>query len=311
MDIQRYSPQRAQEWDAFVDRSKNGTFLHRRGFMDYHSDRFTDHSLLITHQGELLALLPANASGTTLRSHGGLTYGGLLTTERMTALLALELFQALADYLRAAGFTELLYSPTPHIYHRIPAEEDLYALWRLGATTSRLEISSTLTPSSHFPFRELRRRGIKKALKAGVEIDAEPSIDRFWPILEQNLQQAHGVMPVHTLAEMKMLMERFPQNIRLHTVSSQEGECMAGVVMFLTPQVAHVQYISASAAGKAACALDLLFAHLIDSLYASVPHFDFGKSTEEGGRHLNQSLIFQKEGFAARAVCYQTLRLPL
>lgn len=310
MIIEKYHPGRAQEWDDFVERSKNGTFLHRRGFMDYHAHRFVDHSLMFTHQGELIALLPANASGTTLHSHGGLTYGGLLTNERMTATTALTLFEVLVDHLRSLGFTQLLYSPTPHIYHRLPAEEDLYALWRLGATTSRLEISSALTPSAHFPFRELRRRGIKKALKAGVEISTHSSLDQFWPILEQNLLQTHGVAPVHTQAEMEMLMHRFPQNIRLHT-ATRAGECLAGVVMFITPQVAHAQYISASNEGKTAGALDLLFAHLIDTAYASSPYFDFGKSTEQGGQHLNETLIFQKEGFAARAICYPTLLLRL
>ena len=36
----------AREWDAFVGASKNGTFLLTRPYMDYHADRFTDHSLI-------------------------------------------------------------------------------------------------------------------------------------------------------------------------------------------------------------------------------------------------------------------------
>ena len=47
MTIIPYSIYRKEAWDAFVDMSKNGTFLLKRGFMDYHSDRFFDCSVLI------------------------------------------------------------------------------------------------------------------------------------------------------------------------------------------------------------------------------------------------------------------------
>ncbi len=47
MTIIPYSINRKETWDAFVQASKNGTFLLQRNFMDYHSDRFFDCSLLI------------------------------------------------------------------------------------------------------------------------------------------------------------------------------------------------------------------------------------------------------------------------
>ena len=37
-----------------------------------------------------------------------------------------------------------------------------------------------------------------------------------------------------------------------------------------------------------------------------IAYFDFGKSTERHGEYLNEQLIFQKEGFGGRAVCYDT-----
>ena len=33
-------------------------------------------------------------------------------------------------------------------------------------------------------------------------------------------------------------------------------------------------------------------------------YFDFGTSNEDMGRYLNEGLIYQKEGFGGRAVCY-------
>jgi len=48
---------KADEWNAFVAKSKNGTFLFDRRYMDYHADRFSDHSLMCYHDGKLFAFL--------------------------------------------------------------------------------------------------------------------------------------------------------------------------------------------------------------------------------------------------------------
>ncbi len=123
--------------------------------------------------------------------------------------------------------------------------------------------------------------------------------------LTDNLQQRYQVKPVHTLDEMLLLASRFPEQIKLYT-ASVEGEVLGGTVVYETPHVIHTQYISASAEGKRRHALDMLFDKLIHHIYADRDFFDFGKSTEEHGTVLNESLIFQKEGFGGRGVCYDT-----
>ena len=60
-EIIRYTPDRKDEWDRFVAKSKNGTFLFFRDYMDYHADRFRDHSLMFYLDDNLYALMPANA----------------------------------------------------------------------------------------------------------------------------------------------------------------------------------------------------------------------------------------------------------
>ena len=42
ISIEHYTTGHKAEWDDFVARSRNGTFLLQRGYMDYHSDRFRD-----------------------------------------------------------------------------------------------------------------------------------------------------------------------------------------------------------------------------------------------------------------------------
>ena len=69
--IKRYIAECAAEWDDFVSQTRNGTFLFMRQYMDYHADRFCDHSLMIYRKERLCALLPANESEGILYSHGG------------------------------------------------------------------------------------------------------------------------------------------------------------------------------------------------------------------------------------------------
>ena len=96
--VRRYTDDDAVEWDAFVAKAKNATFLLKRGYMGYHSDRFTDCSLMVSEVKDngrnpmLVALLPATIHGDELRSHGGLTYGGLVMDSEMTAEICIEVF---------------------------------------------------------------------------------------------------------------------------------------------------------------------------------------------------------------------------
>ena len=64
-EIIRYTPDKADEWNQFIAKSKNGTFLFDRHYMDYHRDRFEDHSLMFYLEGALYALMPATAEAAT------------------------------------------------------------------------------------------------------------------------------------------------------------------------------------------------------------------------------------------------------
>src|ERR1700733_10084840 len=98
--IKRYSEELAPVWNAFVTEAKNGLFLFDRRYMDYHADRFTDHSLLFYNDTELLCILPATESSGTFSSHAGLTFGGLVMSKRATAATVLSVFEQLLTYLK-------------------------------------------------------------------------------------------------------------------------------------------------------------------------------------------------------------------
>lgn len=308
IEVRRYTPQLENEWNAFVSRAKNATFLFDRRYMDYHADRFVDYSLMVYRKGKLLALLPANIVDTTLYSHQGLTYGGLLTDQKITVQHTLEVFQALNDYLSKEGIHHVVYKAIPWIYHRYPAQEDLYALTEVcHAQLTIREISSSILLGHKLKLTESRRSGIRKALANNIRCRQTDDFATFWSILDSNLCSRYHTHPVHTLAEMTLLHDRFPSQIKLYM--AYQGETpLGGTLIYETPQVVHTQYISASPQGKVLGALDALLDWLINEVYSEKQWttFDFGKSTENHGHYLNQSLIFQKEGFGGRGVCYDT-----
>lgn len=299
-------------WEDFVDAAKNGVFLFKRDYMEYHADRFPDRSLLFFDKDiRLIALLPATANdGEVLSSHAGLTFGGVVSGDSMKVGLMLEIFDALVAYARDAGFKRLIYKAIPHIYHRVPAEEDLYALFRNHARLFRRDVSSTIEMSERLPFSAGRKWSIKQALKNSIEVRRSFDFETFIEIEEHVLESRHGTRPVHTASELRLLATRFPDQIKLFA-ASRGDEMLAGVVIYESAQVAHAQYIGATDAGKAVGATDAVINHLINDYYLDKKYFDFGISTEDAGQRLNAGLAENKHGFGGRAVVYDFYEIDL
>jgi hypothetical protein len=298
--LRRYSDSDADSWNRFVASSKNGTFLLDRNYMDYHRRRFDDHSLLaFDADGALLAVIPAHRRDDMLVSHGGLTYGGVVSDDAMTPLKMLGLFEALLAHIKSQGMRGLYYKTIPRFYHRRPADEDLFALFIHKAVLTRRDLTTAIDPQFAAPAQTRRKRGMKAATKAGLTVSVSDRWEDFWAILTQNLDDRHNLKPVHGVEEIRLLHSRFPDAIKLYCVT-QNDVVVGGAVMYLTERCAHVQYTASNPAGREANALDLLFFALIED-YAG-RWFDFGISNEGDGRLLNHGLIDYKEGFGARSV---------
>lgn len=323
ISVHRYSSSDAPAWDEFIRQSRNGTFLFERAFMDYHSERFADHSLVCRDDKRWLAVLPANEAGDTLYSHQGLTYGGLVLAPRTTAGEVMAIMDAIAVYLRAQGFKFWYYKQVPYIYHQQPSEDDEYALWRMGASLEVCNLSTAIDfrTERSVPMEERRGRGQRRAIKMGYslrEISSAAELAMLWPIIEHNLSAHHATHPAHSAQEMQLLMERFPHNIRCWVAEHADAEgttrIEGGVIIFECGLVAHSQYPHASEEGKQNGVMDLLFLHVINYYRQERPdvrYFDFGISNENGGRFLNEGLQAQKEGFGARGVTYRQWRIRL
>jgi hypothetical protein len=297
-------------WDDLVRRARSPHFFFERDFMEYHSDRFTDASVVVLRNDRIAAVMPANVDGDTVWSHAGLTFGGLLSSDDMTARRVVEAFGATCAHLRTAGATRLVYAPPPHIYHRVPAEEDLYALFRSDARLICRDLASTLRTEAAARPRKSRRASIARAARNGITCGRDVDWHGFMALERELLNERHGVDPVHTGDEIAALADRFPDGIKLY--SARLGrELLAGAVIFDTQMVAHAQYLGTSAEGRDAGALDLLLDHLLHHVYGNKPYFDFGISTEDEARRLNIGLARYKESFGARGVVYDRYEVQL
>ena len=305
-EIKRYSNADKEAWNAYVEQARNATFLFNRNYMDYHSDRFKDHSLMFYKNRKLHSLLPAHQVGQTLCSHFGLTYGGLIMNIHVTISEVCQLFEELNVYLRQQGFEKVQYRPIPWIYHLHPSEEDLYAIfWKCKAYLSLRNIGTTIFMQQKLRWRKDHLRRLRKAHQNGVTVVRDASLSEFWEVLNENLEKRFGAKPVHTLQEMELLKSRFPENIIQYN-AYRNGHIIGGLTFYITQQVVHGQYSSTNDEGKEFGAMEAIYEQIMYYDYPDYPYLDFGSSTEQQGAWINEGLIAHKEGYGGRGVVYDT-----
>jgi hypothetical protein len=280
--------------------------------MDYHNDRYEDASLLVFKKDDLIAVLPANRVKQKIYAHQGLSYGGLILKEHIKFSDVLHCFSSVLRYLNENDISELEIKTIPRIYNRLPSDELDYLLFLTEAQGVRCDVSSVIDNSNRIEISSSnRKRGLARAINNNLIVKEVDELSEFWNhVLIPNLKQRHGVDPTHSLEEITLLKQRFPNQIRQFNVLSKNA-VVAGVTIFETDKVAHVQYISANEQKQELGSLDLLIDELINSVFKDKSYFDFGISNENKGRNINEGLLNWKEDFGARSIvqnfhCVQT-----
>ncbi|NCT18776.1 MAG: GNAT family N-acetyltransferase [Flavobacteriaceae bacterium CG_4_8_14_3_um_filter_34_10] len=317
--VEQYQEKHKKLWDEFVSKAKNATFLFYRDFMEYHSNRFTDFSLLVFKENTIYALLPANVVDTLVYSHQGLTYGSFVLQEDAKLLDSFEAFKSILEFLHIQGIKQLDMRIIPSFYNTIPSDEVEYFLYKAGATIIKRDILMVIDYRNKLRFQKNRREGINKAIRNGLHIQVEESFEEFWDeILIPNLKNKHQVAPVHSLEEINLLATRFPKQIKQINVY-KDNKIVAGTTVFLTKTTIHPQYVSGNEDKNQYGSLDLLYDFIINKFCTDKDYFDFNISSEQNGNILNQGLIFWKESCGARSIIsnnylvdtasYKTLKL--
>ena len=302
--VKRYEKNDCTNWNAFIGQAKNATFLFHRDFMDYHSDRFQDYSLVVLDGEKWVAVLPANVVGDEVFSHQGLSYGGLVYSEKIKLASVIAIFKSVLSFLNANKKEKLQLKLLPSIYHQKPAEELNYALFLVKAQLIRRDTLAVLDLSQQNNLSKLRKRSIQKGISNDFVIKEVDDFEDFWnEILIPNLAQKHQAKPVHSLEEITKLKALFPENIRQFNVY-ENGIIVAGTTIFETSTVAHSQYISGKEDKNELGGIDLLFYQLISETFKNKRFFDFGISNENQGRKLNDGLSYWKESFGASTIVH-------
>lgn len=306
--VEKYSNSYRCDWNAFVKSSKNGLFFFDRDFMEYHSNRFQDHSLVIFDDQKIVAVFPANEQEGEIISHGGLTFGSLIISYYLKAKEVLEIFEEIKTYYKKQLFKKIIYKSIPHIFHKYPAEEDLYALFRIDATLFRRDISSVIDLSEPIRFSETKRQLVRKCEEKDIIVSENEDFSEYWALLSEVLQK-FDTKPVHTVGEIKILKEKFPENIKLFE-ARKNGTLFAGIVIFDFGYVVHTQYMAASPEGRKIGALDFIN-HTLLTKFKDKKYYSFGISTENHGKLLNEGLIQQKENMGARGIALDFYSIKL
>jgi len=314
--VRPYAAADHDAWEQLAAESWNGTFLHSRRYMSYAEDEFVDASLVVEgRKGRIAGIFPAAVHQTDpalIESHEGISYGGLVHDGSLGGQQMLSALEAVADRYYHDGKRALRIKTVPHVYHRVPADDDLYALFRLGATRSRCHLASVIDVRNRPPPSKRRVRSLRKAERAGVRVERGAALlEPFWSVLTERLRSKHEARPFHTLPQMLRLQALFPEQI--HCVAGTlEGRVVAGVVLFRTARVLHSQYIGSDDRGYETSALDLVLQACVDECRErGTRYLSLGNSTLYGGTVFSESLYRFKAEFGAGGVVHESYDLAL
>lgn len=312
IEIEQYHDSMAESWDDFVWNSNNGTIFQTRKFLNYHPvGRFEDKSLIFKRKNQLIALFPATVRyekhRKILSSHRGASYGGIVTRSTISIKDSFYIVESLIAYAQANDFKGIDLTPPPQIYFKKPTNYIDFALVVNGFGYKKREVSSviplffdqnevlnTFTPES--------RRAVRRAVKLGVTVHESDQYENFYDILKNNLKMRHNVRPTHTLDEILLLKQIYPERIRLFGAFLEDGRMIAGVIMFnCNEKVTLAFYISHNEAFQKYRGVNYLFFEIITwAISQDFDYLDFGIFTVD--MDPNWGLGRFKESFGALGV---------
>lgn len=292
--VRFYSDEDFDLWNNFVTKANNATFLFHRDFMEYHKDRFDDFSMLVFCGEDLVSVIPANRVGDEVFSHQGLTYGGLIIDQFVTAEVFEAILKVVFSFLKQKHKTTFVVKEFPHFYN---AQKETFDVQKSLLNFSSILKKNTLLVldfKSDYTIAKAKQKQYKRLQQNNLVVKEENSFDSFWNlVLIPLLKEKYATQPVHSLAEITYLHAKFPKNIEQYNVYLEE-EIVAGITIFKTPNVVKSQYGAVTETGKKLRALDGLFVYLIDKFSKTHAFFDMGTVDDTSENGINQGLLTQK-----------------
>lgn len=311
MDVRQLVEQDREEWADFVHRSNNGTLFHLPQFLDYHPEgRFDNRHLVVRDGEEMLAVVTGAVTegdgGSWFSSYPGASYGGPVIPDRLGLRKVENVVDAVVRYCRDQGWAGVRMTLPPQIYFRRPHNYIDFALSKQGLTYSKRELTAVIDLSRFgeeidLAFRSSARRGVRKAEKSGIRVEENEDFAVFYPVLEANLKDRHGVRPTHTLQELVRLRELLgEERVRQFVALDDQDRVLAGMIMFhCNPRVTLAFYISHDERFQKLRPVNILYREVIDwARQMGYRYLDLGTFTLE--MDVNYGLCRFKESFTAR-----------
>ncbi len=319
-EVLRYNSEHKYEWDSFVPKKNNGTIFHLRSFLGYHPEsRFKDHSLLFYKKSKLFSVFPAAQKIINKKlyiiSHPGATLGSFVVPEDLSISDALSLVQTLKKYCKENSFDIIQVTTPPNLYQYRLSNYMEFSYLRNGFSYVKREVTSILHLENTIDknlekFRPSHKRAIKKGEERGLICIESNDFENFYLMLEKNLKTRHGVVPTHTLNELKILHKIFPKKIKLFS-SFYKKKMVAGVLNFIiNDQVVLAFYITHDESYSDIRPLNLLFYKMFEwAIQSNFKIYDFGIFTVNGNP--NMGLGRFKENFGSSGIFRDTFEASL
>jgi len=318
--VRKFTVKDTKNWDDFVNRSNNGTIFHTRKFLSYHpKNRFSDYSLIFQKKEKIIGVLPAaiivKYGKNILVSHPGASVGSCVVPEDLSFSDALEIVEILSRLCLENFFDKIIITQPPLIYSRRISQYMDFAFRNAGYHFLRREISSILfleqsVEENLANFKSTHKTAVRKAEKSGIIIRQTEDFEAFYTILKKNLSIRHNVFPTHSLSELVILKELYPDKINLFG-AYLENEMIAGVINFIVNErVVLAFYISHDESYQELRPINLLFYKIFDwAIQNEFKVFDFGIFTVN--EKPNMGLARFKENFGASGVFRDVVELKL
>jgi hypothetical protein len=301
IEIKQYDYSLKYEWDQFIENSEVSSFLLKRDFIEYHSDKYDEISLMVYNDGKLNIIIPGCKLDQTYSSFHFLTYGGIILSQNYKFTEIESSFQHVLSYIKEnLNFKKFTIKRIPYIYYRKPNEDDLYLLFKNDFKLIGRQLSSSLS-LSNFQIPSKKKYNYRKCLKNGIKLIECDSSENLMEIMNFNLKK-YKKKSVHTFKELNYLKSKFLNEICFYE-AKLNNEVLGGCIIFKVNSCIHIQYMCSSDIGRKNRVIDFIVNKLIE-IYSNYEFLDYGISTEDNGNVLNYNLLNAKRELGFNAICY-------
>lgn len=239
-----------KELELFLSRSDNCTIFHRPSFLAYHDiskfTRFRDfeyqHFIFRNDKNKISAFIPgasyvSEENKRIYKTPFYSSYGGIVYDSQFKFADFEKIIDLFIEFLKSENTNEIYFTQTADCYCGEKSEKNNYISYILklkGFELTNIEMILVKKTCDDFTgsFHNTIQRQIKQALNNGIEFRAENKItDESYSLLVKS-QSRLGGNPTHSIEELKLISNYFPENIITFS-ALHKGSIAAGIIGFL------------------------------------------------------------------------------